>query len=95
MSGIFNRKIALMLVSLAVILIMASLYSPSLLTKNESTRPRPSSPRAEAVVVAELDIAAEAVLQDKAMGMAIKPIPMAGGRVMMLRCLQCLPQMVA
>ncbi len=84
-----------MLVSIAVILIIESLNSPSLSTRNGSTRPRPSSPRAEAVVVVEVDAAAEAALQDKAVGMVIKPVPMAGRRVMMLRCLQHLPQMVA
>jgi hypothetical protein len=97
MSEIFHRNIALMLVSIVVILIiMASLNIPSLSTRNRSTRPRPSSPRVEVVVVAEVDMAVEAAMQDKAMGMGIKPISVAGGRVMMLRCLlERLPQMVS
>ncbi len=49
----------------------------------------------EAVVVVEVDAAAEAALLDKAAGMVIEPIPVAGGRGMMLWCLQRLPQMVA
>ena len=76
-----------MCVSIVVILIMVSLNAPSLLTRNGLTRPRLSSLRGEAVVVAEIEAAAEVTLQDKAMGMVIKPIPVTGGRAMMLRCL--------
>jgi hypothetical protein len=95
MWGIFHRNIALMLVSIAVILIMVSLKAQSLSTRNKSTRPRPSSPRTEVVKVAEVDATAVAPLQDKAVRIVIKPIPLEDGRAMMLRCLQCLPQMVA
>ncbi len=95
MSGIFHRNIGLMLVANAVIRIMASLNAQSLLTWNGLTRLRPSSPRAEAVVVAEVDAMAEAALQDGAVGIMTKPIPVAGGRAMMLRCLQHLPWMLA
>jgi Tfp pilus assembly protein FimT len=52
MSGIFHRNIVLMLVSIAVIPIMASLNAPSLSTKIGSIRPRPNSTRMEAVVEA-------------------------------------------
>ena len=52
MSGIIHRNIALMRVSFAVIPIMASLNAPSLSTKIGSIRPRPNSPRMEAVVEA-------------------------------------------
>jgi hypothetical protein len=95
MSGIFHRNIALLLVLIAGILIMASLNAPSLSTRNRSTRPRLSSPRAEVVVVTELDAGAEAALQDDALGIVIKPIPVAGGWAMMLRCLHCLTWTVA
>ena len=92
MSGIFHRNIALMLVSIVVILIMASPNAPSLSTKIELIRPRPSSPRMEVVVVAEIDAAVEIALQDKAVEMmVIKTTPIASGRAMMLRCLQHLP----
>jgi hypothetical protein len=96
MSGIFHRNIALMLVSIAVIPIMASLNAPSLLTKIESIRPRPNSPRMEAVVEAEVDTAVEVALLVKAVAMVvIEPTPAESGRMMMLRCLQRLPLMVA
>jgi hypothetical protein len=96
MSGIFHRNIALMLVSIAVIPIMASLNVPSLLTKIGSIRPRPTSPRMEAVMEAEVDAAAEVALLVEAVAMVvIKPTPAESGRAMMLRCLQRLPLMVA
>ncbi len=65
MSEIFHRNIALALVSIAVILIMASLNvnAPSLSTKIRLIRPRPNSPRMEAVVVAEVGAVAEATSQ--------------------------------
>jgi hypothetical protein len=81
MSEIFHRNIALMLVSIAVIPIMASLNAPSLLTKIGSIRPRPNSPRMEAVVEAEVDAAAEVALPVKAVAMlVIKPTPAESGR---------------
>jgi hypothetical protein len=96
MSGIFHRNIVLMLVSIAVIPIMASLNAPSLSTKIGSIRPRPNSPRMEAVVEAEVDAAAEVALLVEAVAMVvIKPTPAESGRAMMLRCLQSLPLMVA
>ena len=96
MSGIFHRNIALMLVSIAVIPIMASLNAPSLSTNIGSIRPRPNSPRLEAVVVAEVDAAAEAALPVGAVAMVvIRPTPAESGRAMMLRCLQRLPLIVA
>jgi hypothetical protein len=95
MSGIFHRNIVLMLVSIAVIPIMASLNAPSLSTKNRSIRPRPNSPRMEAVVEAEVDAAAEVALLVEAVAMVvIKPTPAESGRAMMLRCLQRLPLML-
>jgi len=95
MSGIFHRNILLMLVSIAVIPIMASLNAPSLLTTIGLIRPRPNSPRMEAVVEA-VDAAAEVALLVKAVAMVvIKPTPAESGRVMMPRCLQRLPLMVA
>jgi hypothetical protein len=66
MSGIFHRNIALMRVSIAVIPIMVSLNAPSLSTKIKLIRPRPNSPRMEAVVEAEVDAAAEVALLVKA-----------------------------
>jgi len=96
MSGIFHRNIALMLVSIAVIPIMASLNAPSLSTKIGSIRPRPNSPRMKVVVEAEVDAAAEVAILVEAVAMVvIKPTPAESGRAMMLRCLQCLPLMVA
>ena len=96
MSGIFHRNIALMLVSIAVIPIMASLNAPSLSTNIGSIRPRPNSPRLEAVVEAEVDAAAVVALPVGAMAMVvIRPTPAESGRAMMLRCLQRLPLMVA
>jgi len=96
MSGIFHRNIALMLVSIAVIPIMASLNAPSRSTKIGSIRLRPNSPRMEAVVKAEVDAAAEIALLVEAVAMVVtEPTPAESGRVMMLRCLQCLPLMVA
>ena len=93
MSGIFHRNITLMLVSIAVIPIMAYLNAPSLLTKIGLIRPRPNSPRMGAVEEAEVYAAAEvACLMVEAMAMVvIEPTPAASGRVMMLRCLQRLP----
>ncbi len=88
MSGIFHRNITLMLVSIAVIPIMASLNAPSLSTNIESIRPRPNSPRMEAVVEAEVDAAAEVALLVEAVAMAvIKPTPAESERAMMRRCL--------
>ena len=85
-----------MLVSIAVIPIMASLNAPSLSTKIGSIRPKPNSPRMEAVVEAEVDAAAEVALLVEAVAMVvIEPTPAESGRAMMLRCLQRLPQMVA
>jgi hypothetical protein len=97
MSGIFHRNIALMLVSIAVIPIMVYLNAPGLSTTVGSIRPRPNTPRMEAVVVeAEVDAEAEVALLVKVVAMVvIKPTPVASGRAMMLRCLQRLPQMVA
>jgi hypothetical protein len=81
MSGIFYLNIALMLVSIAVIPIMASLNAPSLSTKIGSIRPRPNSPRMEAVVEAEVDAVAEVALLVKAMVMVvIEPTPAGRGR---------------
>ena len=96
MSGIFHRNIDLMLVSIAVIPIMVSLNAPSLLTKIGLIRPRPTFPRMEVVVEAEVDAGAEVALLVEAVAMlVIKPTLAASERAMMLRCLQCLPQMVA
>jgi len=96
MSGIFHRNIVLMLVSIVVITIMASLNAPSLSTRIGSIRPRLNSPRMEAVVEAEVDTAAEVTLLVEAVGMVvIEPTPAESGRAMMLRCLQRLPLMVA
>ena len=70
-----------MLVSIAVIPIMASLNAPSLSTKIGSIRPRPNSPRMEAVVEAEVDAVAEVALLVKAMVMVvIEPTPAGRGR---------------
>jgi hypothetical protein len=96
MSGLFQRNIDLMLVSIAVIPIMVCLNAPSLLTKIGLIRPRLTFPRMEAVVEAEVDVAAEVALLVQAMAMlVIKPTLAENGRAMMLRCLQYLPQMVA
>jgi hypothetical protein len=96
MSGIFNRNIDLMHVSIAVIPIMVSPNAPSLLTKIGLIRPRPNSPRMEAVVEAEVNVAAEVALLVKAVAMlVIEPTLVESGRAMMLRCLQRLPLMVA
>jgi hypothetical protein len=96
MSGIFHRNIDLMLVSIVVIPIMVFLNAPSLLTKIGLIRPRPTFPRMEAVVEAEVDAGAEVALLVEAVAMlVIKPTLAESGRAMMLRCLQCLPQMVA
>jgi hypothetical protein len=63
---------------------------------NGLIRPRPNSPKMEAVVEAEVDVAAEVALPVKAVAMlVIEPTLAESGRVMMLRCLQGLPQMVA
>ncbi len=92
MSGIFHRNIALMLDSIAVILIMVSLNAPNLLTKIGLIRPRPNSPRMEVVVEAEVDAAAEVALLVEAVAMLIiKPTLAESVRAMMLRCLQRLP----
>ena len=75
---------------------MASLNAPSLSTNIGSIRPRPNSPRLEAVVVVEVDAAAEAALPVGAVAMVvIRPTPAESGRAMMLRCLQRLPLIVA
>ena len=97
MNGIFQRNIVLVLVSIVVIPIIVSLNAPSLLTKIGSIRPRPNSPRMEAVMEAEVvDTAAEVALLVEAMAMVvIEPTPAECGRVIMLRCLQHLPLMVA
>jgi len=96
MSGIFHRNIDLMSVSIAVIPIMVSLNAPSLLTKIGLIRPRPTFPRMEVVVEAEVDVAVEvALLVEAAVMLVIKPTLAESGRAMMLRCLQCLPQIVA
>jgi hypothetical protein len=71
MSGTIHRNIALMRVSIAVILIMASLYAPSLLTKIGSIWPRPNSPRMEAVVEAEVNATAEVDLLVEAVAMLV------------------------
>jgi hypothetical protein len=87
MSEIFYRNIALALVSIAVILIMASLNvnAPSLSAKIRLIRPRPNSPRMETVVVAEVDAVVEATPLVKAMAMmVIKPTFAASGRAMIL-----------
>jgi len=78
MSGIFHRNIALTLVSIAVIPIMASQNAPGLSTKVRSIRrPRPNTPRMEAVVVeAEMDAEVEVALLVEAMVMVvIEPHP--------------------
>jgi hypothetical protein len=81
-----------MLDSIAVIPIMVSLNAPSLLTKIGLIRPRPNSPRMEAVMEAEVDVAAEVALLVEAMAMLIiKPTLAESVRAMMLRCLQRLP----
>jgi hypothetical protein len=96
MSKIFHRNIDLMRVSIAVIPIMVPLNAPSLSTKIGLIRPRPNSPRMEAVVEAEVDAAAEVSLLVEAVAMlVIEPTLAESGRVIMLRCLQRLPQMVA
>jgi hypothetical protein len=96
MSGIFHRNIVLMLVSIAVIPIMASLIAPSLSTKIGLIRPRPNSPRMEAVMEAEVDAAVEVALLVKAVAMVvIQATPAESGRAIMLSCLQRLPLMVA
>ncbi len=96
MSGIFHRNIVLMLVSIAVIPIMAYLNAPSLSTKIGSIRPRLNSPRMGAVVEAEVYAAAKVALVVEAVAMmVIEPTPAASRRAMMLRCLQHVPQMVA
>jgi len=85
-----------MLVSIVVIPIMVSLNAPSLLIKIGFIRPRPTFPRMEAVVKAEVDAAAEVALLVKAVAMlVIEPTLAESGRAMMLRCLRRLPQMVA
>ena len=71
MSGIIHRNIALMRVSFAVIPIIASLYAPSLSTKIGLIRPRPNSPRMEAVVEAEVDATAEVALLVEAVAMLV------------------------
>jgi len=94
MSGIFHRNIDLMLVSIAVIPIMVN--APSLSTKIGLIRRRPTFPRMEAVVEAEVDAAVEVALLVEAVAMLeIEPTLTESGRAMMLRCLQRLPQMVA
>jgi hypothetical protein len=50
---------------------MASLYAPSLSTKIGSIRPRPNSPRKEAVVEAELNATAEVDLLVEAVAMLV------------------------
>ncbi len=96
MSGIFHRNIDLMRVSIVVIPIMVSPNAPSLSTNIGLIRLRPNSPRMEAAVEAELDAAAEvALLVEAVVMLVIEPTLAESGRVMMLRCLQCLPQMVA
>jgi hypothetical protein len=97
MSGIFHRNTALMLVSIAVIPIISPLNAPGLSANIRLIRPRPNPSRMEAVVVeAEVDTEAEVALLVEAVVMVvIEPIPAASGRVMMLRCLQRLPQIVA
>jgi len=93
MSGIIHRNIALMRVSIVVIPIMASLYAPSLSTKIGSIRPRPNSPRMEAVVEAEVNATAEVALLVEAVAMLVlEPTLTLSGRTM---CLQRLPLMVA
>ena len=95
MSGIFHRNIALMLVSIVVIPIMVYLNAPSPSIKIGSIRPRPNSPRMGAVVEAEVYASAEVALLVETMAMVvIEPKPAANERVMMLRCMQPLPQMV-
>jgi len=65
-----------MLVSIAVIPIMASLNAPSLSTKIGLIRPRPTFPRTEAVVEAEVDAVAKVTLLVKAVAMlVIEPPP--------------------
>jgi len=96
MSGIIHRNIVLMHVSIVVILIMASLYAPSLSTKIGSIRLRPNSPRMEAVVEAEVNTTAEVALLVEAVVMLVfEPTLALSERAMMLRCLQRLPLMVA
>ena len=69
---------------------------PKPIDKIGSIWPRPTSPRMEAVVEAEVDAAAEVALLVEAMAMVvIEPTPAESRRAMMLRCLQSLPLMVA
>ncbi len=92
MLGIFHRNIDLMRVSIAVIPIMVSPNSPSLLTNIGLIRLWPNSPRMEAVVEAEVDVAAEvALLVEAAAMLVIEPTLAESGRAMMLRCLRRLP----
>ncbi len=73
-----------------------SLNAPSLSTKIGSIWPRPTSPRMEAVVEAEVDATAEVALLVEAVAMlVIEPTFAESGRALMLRCLQRLPLMVA
>jgi hypothetical protein len=59
---------------------MASLNAPSLSTNIGSIRPRPNSPRLEAVVEAEVDAAAEVTLPVGAVTMVvIRPTPVESG----------------
>ncbi len=96
MSGIFHRNIDLMCVSIVLIPIMVFPNAPNPSTKIRLIRPRPNSPRMEAVVEAEVDAAAEVALLVKAVAMlVIEPTLAESGRAMMLRCLQHLTQMVA
>ncbi len=96
MSGVFHRNIDLMCVSIAVIPMMVSLNAPSLLTKIGLIMPMPNSPRMEAVMEAEVGLAAEVALLVKAMVMVvIEPTPAESERAMMLRYLQRLPLMMA
>jgi hypothetical protein len=86
----------LLLGSIAVIPIMASLNAPNLSTKIGLIRPRLNTPRMEAVVEAEVDMAVEVTLLVEAVAIVvIEPATTESGREMMLRCLQRLPQMVA
>ena len=70
---------------------MPQAYRP----KIGSIRPRPNSPRMEAVVEAEVDAAAEVAPVEAVAMVVIKPTSAESGRATMLRCLQRLPLMVA
>ena len=69
---------------------------PKPINQNWIDKPRPNSPRMEAVVEAEVNATAEVALLVEAVAMLVfEPTLALSGRAMMLRCLQRLPLMVA